>query len=222
MTPWNIQVLLFQTGRKRAFISGEYVLTEIGASRTLSFSMFIDPLVNIQRFLKTDQIIEITFACSFLSNPFRFNWTMTRIIARLEDPQDPLVALRIHPFYDWFENTVEHFGSWQGGPYNRWSPCGGNGVSFPELFGAGPGTTGEERKLGELRLTRIVSVLFDHIHWINTLVGKGEYPAEDLPLEMVKRHYEMIVKRISRIVPCQFNYFRLCVFTTFDCRLGTS
>jgi len=195
-------------------ISGEYILTEIGASRTLSFSMFIDPLVNIQGYLKTDQIVELTFLCSFLSNPFRFNWTMTKIIARLEDPHDPLVSLSIHPFYDWYDNTMEHFGSWQGGPYNRWSPCGGNGVSLPEVFGAGLGITEEERKVGELRLTHIVSVLLDHMNWINTLVGKGEYPADDLPLEMIKRQYEMIVKRISRIAQCQFNYFRLCVFTT--------
>ena len=195
-------------------ISGEYILTEIVVSRTLSFSMFIDPLFDLQTILKTDQIIELTFACSFLSNPFRFNWSMTRIIARLKDQNDPLETLSIHPFYDWYQNTFDDFGSWQGGPYNRWSPCGGNRETIPELFGAQKGATDEQRKLGESRLCRIVSVLLDHMTWVNMLVGKGDQPSEDLPLEMIKLHYDLIVKRISRIVPCQFNNFRLCVFTT--------
>jgi hypothetical protein len=50
---------------------------------------------------------------------------MSKLLQRLDDPNHPY-CLEVHPFYDWSKNTIEIFGTWQGGPHNRWSPCGGN------------------------------------------------------------------------------------------------
>ena len=82
-------VFISEEGRHKQSISSEYILTEINVSRTLSLSMFIDPLVKLQSFIKFDQTIELAFACSFLSNPFWFDWSMSSLIQRLNDPEDP-------------------------------------------------------------------------------------------------------------------------------------
>ena len=66
-------------------LTAEYVLTEIGVSRTMSFSMFINSIVKLQPYLKFDQTLELAFACSFLSNPFWFDWSISTLIKRLED-----------------------------------------------------------------------------------------------------------------------------------------
>jgi hypothetical protein len=119
-----LAIAISEEGKHKQSISSEYILTEVNISRTLSLSMFIDPIVNLQHCLKFDQTIELAFACSFLSNPFWFDWTMSILIQRHKHPSDPF-EFGLHPFYDWSSTTVEIFGTWQGGPHNRWSPCGG-------------------------------------------------------------------------------------------------
>jgi hypothetical protein len=66
-------------------IHGEHLLTEISPSRVLSFSLFIDPLVQLKSDLCLDQRIELGFVCCFLSSPFWFDKTMTDLIDKHRD-----------------------------------------------------------------------------------------------------------------------------------------
>jgi hypothetical protein len=60
-------------------VTGEYLLTEISPSRVMSFSMFIDPINDLKGILCFDQILELCFVASVLSNPFWFEHTLTLI-----------------------------------------------------------------------------------------------------------------------------------------------
>lgn len=189
-------------------IRGEYLLTEIGVSRVTSFSMFIDPILKLSNTLYTDQRIELAFFSSFLSNPFWFHYVMTRLAIKEG------FSFCDHPMYDVIEELYSTFGAWQGGPHNRWSPCGG-AVPVVNLFGAYPGATSTERLAGMDKLKAIVGILFTHMEWVNTLKGKGEDPfLDDIPLSTIKLQWESIRKQIHRIIPCQFSLFRISVFTT--------
>jgi hypothetical protein len=207
------QIMISEEGKHKKSISSEYILTEVNISRTLSFSMFIDPLVILQHRFKFDQTIELAFACSFLSNPFWFDWTMSTLINRYNDPNDPF-DFGLHPFYDWSHTTVEIFGTWQGGPHNRWSPCGGSKETVLETFGAHINATSQERKNGENKLAQVVSILYDHIEWINSLSNCGNTPVDDMPLPLLKAHCDRTIKEIGNIASCQFSHFRLAVLTT--------
>jgi len=209
-------------------LSSEYLLTEINISRTLSLSMFIDPIVELQGHIKFDQTIELAFVCSFLSNPLWFNWTFSSLIKRLDSPINPFAfglhpfydspinpfAFGLHPFYVWAETTIDIFGTWQGGPYNRWSPCGGTKETVLETFGAHPGATKEERTAGEGKLSQVVSILLDHVNWINSLSGSGTCPVVDMPLSSMKARCHQTINEISKIASCQFSHFRLGILTT--------
>jgi len=178
----------------------------------LSFSMFINAITKLQPYLKFDQTIELAFACSYLSNPFWFDWTMSTIIKRLEDSHDAY-ELGLHPFYDWTETTMHIFGSWQGGPYNRWSPCGGKETVL-QLFGADPNSTPTDRIQGEIRLSGVVSILFSHVKWINTLSETANDSDVGVPMTILEAQYNTVVREIGNIVSCQFGHFRLGVMTT--------
>ena len=193
-------------------LKGDYILSEVGTSRTLSFSMFINAITKLQPYLKFDQTIELAFACSYLSNPFWFDWTMSTIIKRLEDSHDAY-ELGLHPFYDWTETTMHIFGSWQGGPYNRWSPCGGKETVL-QLFGADPNSTPTDRIQGEIRLSGVVSILFSHVKWINTLSETANDSDVGVPMTILEAQYNTVVREIGNIVSCQFGHFRLGVMTT--------
>ena len=206
-------VQIAEEGQHRQSISDQYLLTEVNISRTLSFSMFIDPIVKLQSHLQFDQTMELAFACSFLSNPFWFNWSMNLLLQRLDDPQNQF-EFGMHPFYDWIHCTIEIFGNWQGGPYNRWSPCGGNKETILETFGAHPGATKLERDLGETKLSQVIAVLWDHVDWINSLAPFGVNPVVDMPLTSMKRRCDETIKEIARVASCQFGHFRLGIFTT--------
>ncbi|MFM8622593.1 MAG: hypothetical protein ACKOB3_04355 [Holophagaceae bacterium] len=206
-------VVISEEGKHKQTISGEYILMEVGISRTLSLSMFIDPIVKLQKYLKFDQTMEIALVCSFLSNPFWFNWTMTTLLQRADDSEDTF-HFGMHPFYDWCNCTIETFGTWQGGLYNRWSPCGGSKETVLETFGAQPNATGQERIVGENRLSQVVAVLCSHIDWINSLVGLGDLPVVDMPLSMIKSRCDKTIKDIANIASCQFSHFRLGILTS--------
>jgi len=212
MLPYTT-IRISEEGKHKATLHGEYLLSEVGISRTMSLSMFIDPIVKLQAILKTDQLIELVLACSYLSNPFWFDRTMTSLLQRIEDEQGTF-RFQLHPFYDWSTTTIETFGTWQGGPHNRWSPCGGNKESILETFGAHPDASKEEKDRGERRLSRIVSILWDYMQWINALQGKGSSPIQDMPLGVVRKAYDVTIKRIADVVSCQFSHFRLGILTT--------
>mmetsp|Transcript_13887 Transcript_13887/g.28326 ORF Transcript_13887/g.28326 Transcript_13887/m.28326 type:complete len:1656 (-) Transcript_13887:317-5284(-) len=194
-------------------IQDDFILTVIGPSRTLSLSLFIEPIYLLRKRLFLDQRLELCFAASFLSNPFWFDHVLRLLIKRDGDRQDNF-QFGLHPFYDWVRATQETFsGQWQGGPHNRWSPCGG-GKPIPEIFGAMQTASDEQRKVGRIRLEKVVSILYKHVSWINSLVGRGDNCVQDMPLDMVRRQMELTCKAIHDIVPCQFSLFRLSIFTT--------
>ena len=205
------RITISEKGKHRETYEGEYLLTEVGVSRTLSLSMFIDPIVRLKGFLKTDQTIELALACSYLSNPFWFDWTMSALLQGIEQKT---FQFQLHPFYDWSRETIKVFGTWQGGPHNRWSPCGGSKETILETFGAQPTATKEERERGEWRLTKIISILWDHIMWINSMEGSGTSPVEEMPLSVIRKRYDTTVKRIAEVTACQFSNFRLGILTT--------
>jgi hypothetical protein len=193
-------------------IHGDYLLTEISPSRVLSFSLFIDPLVELKADLCLDQRIELGFVCCFLSSPFWFDRTMTDLIRKHRDSQDSF-NFGIHPLFDWAKTTVATFGNFQGGPNNRWSPCGGQ-QSFLEIFGAGKESTEVQRHQGESKLISIVTHLYHHLCWIDSLEGRGDNPMEDMTLKFVSSHMNKVCLEINSVAPCQLGSFRLGIFTT--------
>jgi len=188
-------------------ITGEYLLTRAGFSRVTSLSMFINPIMQLKGQLCTDQSLELLFFSSLQTNPFWFHHVMSRLANERKHPFGE------HPMYDVINELYSTFGTWQGGPHGRWSPCGGT-VPVVELFGAQPNATPTEKATGVERLERIVGILFRHLEWINSLQGQVEDPIRDLPPNVLQKHFESIRKTIHNVIPCQFSLFRLSVFTT--------
>jgi hypothetical protein len=207
-------VVIFDGSKKgKANIIGEYLLASIGPSRVLSMSMFIDPIRHAQRLLKFDQCIELAFMASLLNNPFWFDYVMTSLLERHEDPNSDF-QFGIHPFFDWSRTTIETFGAWQGGPYNRWSPCGGE-KSILEVFGAGLDSTLLEKEKGTHLLEGVLEVLIDHLQWVDGLADQSYADVSvDLPLSLVQKHMEEVREKIAAVAKCQFSLFRLGIFTT--------
>jgi hypothetical protein len=193
-------------------IFGDYLLTEISPSRVLSFSLFIDPLVQLKDDLCFDQRIELGFVCCLLSSPFWFDKTMNHLIVKHRDNQDPF-KFGIHPFFDWAKTTVATFGNYQGGPHSRWSPCGGEETVL-EIFGAQTAATATQRLDGESKLSSIVNYLYHHLCWVDSLEGRGDDPMKDLTLSYVTKHMDNVCLDINSVAPCQLGNFRLGIFTT--------
>lgn len=204
--------LSYETVQIHEGITGEYLLTEIGVSRVMSFSMYIHRLMELKTRLSQDQRLELCFVCSYLSNPFWFDYIMGILIASNADDCNEFIFSK-HPFYDWARHTQEIFGNWQGGPYNRWSPCGGS-QPIVEIFGGHHTATDDELSLGTQRLEAVVEILREHMIWIDSLLGKGVEPLVDMPLYYLQEKMESTVHSIYHVVPCQFNMFRLAIFTT--------
>jgi hypothetical protein len=120
---------------------------------------------------------------------------------------------------DWARETISTFGSWQGGPHNRWSPCGG-GTPFPNLFGAHLTATKEEQIIGQKKLAAVVQILYDHLQWVDSLSTPISNMVCDLPISLIEEHMTSVTTSIFRIIPCQFNVFRLMVFTTLAAGCG--
>ena len=200
-------------------VTGEYLLTEVSPSRILSFSMFIDPIVDLKEVLCYDQRLELCFVASVLSNPFWFEQAITSLTQKHLNPENPFF-FGVHPLNDWSKETISIFGSWQGGPHNRWSPFGG-GTPFPTLFGAHPGATKLEQKRGETLLESVIQVLYHHLQWVNSLDEiVSDDLVRDLPLSMIESHMTSVTEAIFQIVPCEFNVFRLQVFTALVAGCG--
>ena len=199
-------------------VTGEYLLTEISPSRVMSFSMFIDPINDLKGILCFDQILELCFVASVLSNPFWFEHTLTLIKRKHLDTNDSF-NIGNHPITDWNRITMTTFGSWQGGPHNRWSPFGG-GTQFPKLFGANADATEVERQLGYQKLEAVLQILYHHLQWVNSLEGTVDDVIRDLPLQRLEEHLTTVTQNIFKITPCQFSVFRLMVFTTIAIGCG--
>jgi hypothetical protein len=199
-------------------ICGDYLLTVINPSRVLSFSMFIDPLVELKKDLCFDQRLELGFVCSLLNNPFRFHETITRLTVKHRADEDGF-RFGIHPFYDWASLSMELFGSWQGGIHNRWSPCGGE-VDMLMTFGAQPNASTDERMVGESKLSNIVELLYRHLCWVDTLQGRGDNPTDDLPLDTITQQLDLVCSQVNDIASCQLGPFRLSMFTTVHTGCG--
>ena len=199
-------------------IAGDYLLTVINPSRVLSFSMFIDPLVELKGELCFDQRLELGFVCSLLNNPFLFHKTMTLLTVRHRDDED-CFQFGIHPFYDWASCTLETFESWQGGIHNRWSPCGGQ-TDMLKTFGAQLGASTVERLAGESKLTDIVELLYRHLCWVDSLQGRGDNPTDQLPLASITDQLHSVCSQVNDIASCQLGAFRLSMFTTVHTGCG--
>jgi hypothetical protein len=199
-------------------IHGEYLLTVINPSRVLSFSMFIDPLVELRGDLCFDQRLELGFVCSLLNNPFRFHKTITHLTVRHRDEED-CFQFGIHPFYDWALLTMNMFGSWQGGIHNRWSPCGGE-VDMLKTFGAQQDASADDRMAGESKLSKIVELLYRHLCWVDSLQGRGDNPSDDLPLDFIVKQLDLVCNQVNDVASCQLGAFRLSMFTTVHTGCG--
>lgn len=104
-------------------------------------------------------------------------------------------------------------GKWQSTKRNQFSPTGGQ-QSIPKIFGLGK-HDGERKNGGEERLIGVINELFEYLKWVDTLKGRGGHdPSIDLPLHQIQEHLSRVVDGISSVQPCQFNLFRLGVFTT--------
>jgi hypothetical protein len=199
-------------------LRGEYFLTVINPSRVLSFSMFIDPLVELKVDLCLDQRIELGFVCSLLNNPFWFHKIITVLTSRHRDKEDRF-QFGIHPFFDWASSTLATFGYWQGGIHNRWSPYGGQ-VGMLETFGAQLDASPAERTAGESKLTDIVDLLHQHLCWVDSLQGRGDNPIDDLPLYSIMEQLDSVCSKVNDVASCQLGPFRLSTFTTLHTGCG--
>lgn len=76
----------------------------------------------------------------------------------------------LHPFFTWMTATIDKFlGSWQGGPYNHWPPCGSETIDSPciDAFGHHLHSTTAKRELGIFCLESIIEVLYHHVLWVD-------------------------------------------------------
>eukprot|EP00980_Cylindrotheca_fusiformis_P024473 scaffold11937_cov71-Cylindrotheca_fusiformis.AAC.4 len=196
-----------------------YLFPKIGPSRIFSFSMFLHPIVRLRDHLAFDQIMELCFVASMLNNPLWFNPVMMDLVNMEEDDENEFTFGK-HPFYDWFEATVENFNKpgtpiskskWQTSRRRRFSPFGGDS-SPGEIFGAFP--NGDSRSEGEKKLEGIMRVLYELVEWIDSLQGKGCDPISEIPISLIRSRIESCCREISRIVPIQMGLFRVSLFVT--------
>lgn len=97
----------------------------------------------------------------------------------------------------------------------RFSTCGGQ-TPIPVLFGAYPGACEADREKGRKLLSGIVNCLYEYTEWIDTLADKGcgHDPVNDMPMEFVERKMKAVVGEVKKVTQCQFEVFRLGLFTT--------
>lgn len=186
---------------------------KINSSRVLSYSMFIEPIERLKSCLAYDQILELSFLAAAKCTPVWFYEVLMRLGDAHLDEENQF-KFGLHPFFDVIRETYDTYGDWQTAYLNRFSPSGGE-VNLPEVFGAAPNSTEEDRERGKDLLTRIIAHLFEYTVWIdNSLVGKGNNPSRDMPLSMIIQKQQHFVDRIKEVVPCQFGLFGMGVFTT--------
>jgi hypothetical protein len=110
-----------------------------------------------------------------------------------------------HPFYDWEKLTKQTFGTYQGGPYSRYS-CGG--MDHASIFGLKL-EGGEWRTSGKQKLEDVIGILYQLVCWVNSLEEK-----EDVPIQDVQERFQRCREDMKQICSCEFGYFRMGVFLT--------
>jgi hypothetical protein len=213
------RITIYEGNHHTRDVTGEYILTMINPSRVLSFSMFIDPIAGLNEHLAYDQIVELCFIASLHSNPFWFEHILTKLSSKHKDGRDGFTFGK-HPFYDWVEHTLSTFGGyWQGGPYNRWSPCGGS-ISVLDVFAGKQKGVVQNYEQGSHRLEMVIQELYHYLQWVNSLRIERGQDSKNVPIEVVSSRCQRTVQNIFQIVPCQFSTFRLSVFTTIAIGCG--
>lgn len=192
------------------------ILPMISPSRVFSYSMFIEPIFLLRNHLAYDQLLELCFAATLQNNPYYFHHVMMKLAKKHIDETDAF-QFSEHPFHDWIRESYATFGRWQSSLDKRFSPCGGN---IPVTFGCHPDATIQEMKLGSDRLSNVIQTLFDYTEWIDDLGRRkvGKDPISEIPLATVKARQQQVLSGID--VKCQFNFFRLGVFTTLVTGVG--
>jgi hypothetical protein len=143
------------------------VLLTIGVSRFFPESMKIDCLYLLQYELQFDQRLELAFVGSLLNTPAQFYWTMNELMQGTKAKSCSLVSFLFgeHPFYDWEKLTKQTFGTYQGGPYGRYS-CGG--MDPASIFGSK--LEGDEwTTSGKQKLEDVIGILYQLVCWVNSL-----------------------------------------------------
>eukprot|EP00980_Cylindrotheca_fusiformis_P008069 scaffold1721_cov98-Cylindrotheca_fusiformis.AAC.2 len=196
-----------------------YLFTKLGPSRIFSLSMFLHPLVRLRHHLAFDQMMELCLVASLLNNPLWFNPVMMDL-ADMEFDEENEFSFGQHPFYDWFDATVQTFNKpgtplakvkWQTSRRRRFSPFGGD-RSPGEIFGALP--NGDSRLEGEGKLEGIMTVLYSLVEWIDSLEGKGRHPITEISITLIRSRMESCCREISLIVPMQMGLFRVGLFVS--------
>ena len=178
-------------GDKKRMILRDLILLPIGISRTFSLSMAIHPIIKLRGILKIDQQLELYFVVILLSSELQFNDIMKNLIDKYHTDK---WNFQLHPCFDWYKETIDIYGKWQGGPYQRWSPSGIENLA--EIVGP--------------HLDRIVQALRLVVKWIDSLSNTKE----TIPFSQIKESLKMFCDEINEIVNCEFGLFRLEVFIT--------
>ena len=106
------------------------LLLPIGCSRVFSFSMAIDAIFKLRRFLTKRQVFEMAFIGSLLNTPVRFYYVVQEMTSEAREGK---MVFDEYPMYQWLERTIDKFGNWQGGCHQRWSPSSIDDLA--KLFG---------------------------------------------------------------------------------------
>jgi len=86
------------------------LMLRIGCSRVLSYSMFIEALVELKELLRYDQMIEVCFYASLLNSPVLFHHIVMNLIARHKDSKEDFKFGK-HPVYDILDATMTLLGN---------------------------------------------------------------------------------------------------------------
>ena len=206
--PWQIDQNI--GGNNDCVVKKDLILlNSIGGSRIFSWSLAIQHLHNLRQYLKFDQLVELAFVVTLQNHPLWFDHVMSIVKDSLQKGHS--FSFSQHPFFDWYDLTVLHFGAPFGGPYQRWSPFGGN---LFDLFGAGCTPEHPNRQGGEQRLKALSEVLIGFIDKVNGMAGRGDSPIVDMPMATLKEMSTNVCRKIKSIVPVQIQNFRLGFFLT--------
>ena len=109
----------------------------ISPSRIRSYSMFIEPLVELRTILNRRQLLGLQFLAALYGNPLHYNYKLMELIERNGNKDDPF-QFSNHPIYDLVDSITEACdGQWQSGQRNRYSCVGGRDDQVPRMFGFG-------------------------------------------------------------------------------------
>jgi hypothetical protein len=192
-----LPITALDIGSKDKPMIRDYVLMPIGVSRILSLSSIIAPIYNLRDTLHYDQLIELCFAGCLVNTPVRFNEIVT-----LMNAHDINESFGGHPFLCWLSQSMTEFGTWQGGPKARYSPCGAKDIKTSFQFD-GP------------KITSVVKALVGLVEWMDSFHGKSS--CESIPYDAIETKLCEVVEEVKSAVGdtrFEFRYFRIQVCVT--------